>query len=305
MITPGHVSVAKLNDVDNYFPAASSHEVGAVEEVAWHKHVFDMDYASNRSIDFLKNVCVHSSISVLEGLVQADGPRYYCDGDPVPLLTFLANLPAPRQPIKKDKRKGDEKVIKELPWVERGLKQRKAIKKKTAPIEESSSSLSSEEDDEVRKAQDDDTLAFKRWKQLEDLRGQWEVNTDLRCGDFQVKVLGTEWTWQEKGLVADAISGQCASEDIQKWCVARNVFRGFRVEINLYTAATAASLCRGWVSKMQHFYNRSLRRPEGEPFTEDDRTSWKPPADYLAAVDALRGHAMGQKRIRQISNLFT
>jgi len=278
---------------------------------------FDNTYSRKWSVSFVRNKSIRvllgfpsRDVRVVEGSKRLEGSSVVGIGHDVPLGEFLASLPTPevkKQKTNNNKKATREKLVKALPWAERGLnaQRRRSTTKVKDKYTSSSESSFDDEEDPKEHLKDEDARNDRRLEELEVLRSKYEDRDSWRIQDFVVKVLGTKWTWEHKGKAADNIEAHAVSELVCEWCEAYRVPKSFRAEIDKYDAANAATLCRAWCSNMQHYFNRALLQKDYKAcvWGVEDR-KWVPPKDVEYLRAAFHGNRDGLKRIAQITRLF-
>ena len=301
---PVYVSLASATLVEQTFPGSADPAMWHVEEQHWRACVVDVNLTSIASASCLHRV-PRSDVQVLRGLEHVSGDRFASDLRPLPLAVFLSTLPQrvrDANPARRSEsqRSKEDALVAELPWVEKHLKPKKPPIS-FPDVEEHGESSGS---DAGLGSDFDMPLVAGSRDELADLRLQWEDDPLYRTEDFKLKVLGGAWTLSVHGVVADALTGLAIGEHVQTWCRTRHVPMSFRCELALYTIEHCATMVRTWCAKMQHFFNISLTKADGAPFTDADREAFVYLADFEALALAFAGHRQGLNRIRQIRRLF-
>lgn len=140
--------------------------------------------------------------------------------------------------------------------------------------------------------------------QLAKVRQSFLEAKEDRCLDFQVTILGGQWTAAHKGVAADAFSAAAKGNMAIQWCKRRAIPQSARYEISLYGQEAAAAMARCWASKMQYMFNICIQlEDELHKLTASELKQWPCPSEFFNLRTELAGSRKGLHRLDQIQVL--
>ncbi len=128
---------------------------------------------------------------------------------------------------------------------------------------------------------------------------------DASVTDFKVEFLKGPWTFEHKGVYADAARAFARGDYALDFWRRRNVPASARFEIALYTEVGCGVLGRAWASRMQYFLSKEVESGDtAHVSTVEEVASYLEPTEFTDLIEASKGHAHMQKRGRQTRALF-
>jgi len=272
---------------------------------SWCSSVFEVDYTVSCSSAFFSGLPAES-IEVYLGLTHLASCQFGTSECPKPLDLFLGRLLA-LSPVAQTKevaasasstdQASKARKSRNVTWVE-DLR----LKKKGAPP--SSSSSESEEDLEVAPflATEEDEAAI--WAQLDEAR-EAVLDFKLRTGDFSVSVLGGKWTFEHKGVAADAVKAYVRGQEAEDFCKSHKTAKSASYHFSTYGQDIAALLARTWAAKMQYCFNAILLKAKGSEASDKDLFAlWQEPSEFTQLAEKSAGRQQVMKRVDQIRQLL-
>lgn len=118
---------------------------------------------------------------------------------------------------------------------------------------------------------------------LEQKRLEWGLDTQPDTA-FQVRLLGGEWLFKQKGVWYDAFQGFCQEgSHAALWCDQYRIGHTARFDIGLYGERGSYMMAKAWASKVQYWYDIFLECGEAMyVYSLDEVLGWEKPEEMVA-----------------------
>ena len=118
---------------------------------------------------------------------------------------------------------------------------------------------------------DDDTLNAAHIALLAE-RHAFEESVGTSDSPFSNSLRGGKWTFQQKGVVCDAVAAQANNKDIEQWCSRHSLNKMASFSSQRYGQQVATILARTWVSKMSFLY--------ASQSSSNSSSGWQEPSEF-------------------------